>query len=172
MQPDRPLMWVPTVDVRVGDQLACLLSDAQAYPEITGWSDRLLQLSRYDLPDVVHRTFTVGWAPWWVDHSQCTSALNGEALIVNYPERFTLTRKCAMCSMMGRPTVFGRYDSSEVTLRVLCRGHIREVSTIQDREGRLRFQWRMGRGQFRNMRRHGCAWDMTPFHITPPAPQA
>lgn len=171
MEPNRPLIWVPTADVRVGDQLALLLSDAQAYPEITGWSDRLLKLSRHGLPDVVHRTFTVMWAPWWA-FDMLTDGLDGESLIVYDPNRVTLTRKCAMCSNMGRPTVFGRYDSSNVLYRVLCRYHVREVSTIRDREGNPRYQWRMGRGQYRHMWRYGYAPDMTPYDIETQYPQS
>ena len=59
------LEWIPTAEVREGDKIACLLSDAQAYLRVTGWSDRTLDLTRYDLPVYVHRTFTVAYAPWW-----------------------------------------------------------------------------------------------------------
>ena len=56
-----PRQWVPTRDVREGDQLAHKLSDTPwTYTPVTGWSDRVLKLSRYEgLSDVTHRTFTV-----------------------------------------------------------------------------------------------------------------
>jgi hypothetical protein len=64
----------------VGDRVACLLSDARAYPRVTGWSDRTLDLSAHGLGVHVQRTFTVGAAPWWAD-GMLTFALDGEVLI-------------------------------------------------------------------------------------------
>jgi hypothetical protein len=76
--------WIPTSEVRIGDRLAHKLSDtAWHYTTVTGWSDRELRLSRYGLPDVTHRTFTVSGAPWWVraDNFALVHSLDGEALI-------------------------------------------------------------------------------------------
>lgn len=73
------LEWIPTADVRTGDHIACLLSDASAYLEVTGWSDR--ELSRVP-GKPVHRTFTVRGAPWWADDAMRTFGLGRETLIV------------------------------------------------------------------------------------------
>ncbi|WP_037898470.1 hypothetical protein [Streptomyces sp. NRRL S-920] len=69
--------WIDTKDVQVGDKIACLLSDARAYPRVTGWTDRVLKLS-----DVTHRTFQVSGAPWWAE-DMTTFDLAGQALIVS-----------------------------------------------------------------------------------------
>ncbi|MET9366212.1 hypothetical protein ABZX93_35665 [Streptomyces sp. NPDC006632] len=69
--------WIDTKDVQVGDKIACLLSDARAYPRVTGWTDRVLKLS-----DVTHRTFQVSGAPWWAD-DMTTFDLAAQALIVS-----------------------------------------------------------------------------------------
>jgi hypothetical protein len=75
---------VPTLAVRLGDHVACWLSDASAYLPVTGWSDRLLKLSRFGLADVVHRTFTVRGAPWWAgtDMGMLTYDVAGTVFIV------------------------------------------------------------------------------------------
>jgi hypothetical protein len=79
----RHVDWVPTAEVRVGDRLACLLSDAHAFPAVTGWTDRVLDLAPHSLPSVTHRTFQVsGDTPWWVDESMCTNNLANQTLIV------------------------------------------------------------------------------------------
>ncbi|MEV6419077.1 hypothetical protein [Streptomyces sp. NPDC051662] len=79
------LVWVATAEVKVGDRLVCLLSDARAYPVITGWSDERLNLSRYEgLQDVIHRYFDLeSGAPWWCDDDQRRSDLAGKTLIVS-----------------------------------------------------------------------------------------
>ncbi|GHH31449.1 hypothetical protein [Streptomyces rubradiris] len=76
------LEWVPTQDVQVGDRIACLLSDAHAYPRVTGWTDRVLELSRHGLKDVTHRKFQVSEAPWWAE-DMTTFNLARQALIVS-----------------------------------------------------------------------------------------
>ena len=73
-----PSAWVPTGDVKVGDRIVCLLSDADAYPEVTGWSDH-----EYKTTYTTYRTFTVtGDVPWWVDDSFTSFDLARQALIV------------------------------------------------------------------------------------------
>ncbi|MGW3426307.1 hypothetical protein [Streptomyces phaeochromogenes] len=74
--------WIDTKDVQVGDKIACLLSDARAYPSVTGWTDRVLELSKQGLKDVTHRTFQVSGAPWWAE-DMTTFDLSGQALIVS-----------------------------------------------------------------------------------------
>jgi len=74
--------WIDTKDVQVGDRIACLLSDASAYPRVTGWTDRVLKLSKQGLEDVTHRTFQVSGAPWWAK-DMTTFDLSGQALIVS-----------------------------------------------------------------------------------------
>jgi len=69
----RMVEQVRTQDVRVGDRLCLWLSNASAYPSVTGWSDRTL--SPGTPYESVHRTFTVTGTPWWVDASDCTSAI-------------------------------------------------------------------------------------------------
>jgi hypothetical protein len=76
------VQWIPAADVKTGDVLPCYLSDATAYVTVTGWADKELQLSRYGLQDVTHRTFTVASAPWWVDEMDRTSDLAGETLVL------------------------------------------------------------------------------------------
>lgn len=80
---DNELEWVLTSEVKVGDKLACLLSDAEAYPVVTGWTDIVLNLSRYEgLKDVTHRTFSVPPTKWWVDHAMLTHDLASQTLIM------------------------------------------------------------------------------------------
>ena len=73
--------WIPTEEVRTGDRIACLLSDARAYPTVTGWSDKTIDLSAHGLGVHVHRTFTVRRAPWWAE-DMTTFNLDGKTLIV------------------------------------------------------------------------------------------
>jgi hypothetical protein len=71
--------WVPTAEVREGDQLAHKLSDTPwTYTTVTGWSDKYLPTS-----GITHRTFTVTGAPWWVraDNFELVSDLASETLI-------------------------------------------------------------------------------------------
>lgn len=56
---------IPVSDVKVGDKIACWLSDASAYPTVTGWTDKTIDLTRYDLGVTVHRHFKTSDAPWW-----------------------------------------------------------------------------------------------------------
>ncbi len=76
------LTWIPAADVRIGDSLACLLSDAYAYLPVTGWSDSECDLSRYGLGISTRRTFTVAGRPWWVETADLRHDLAGQALIV------------------------------------------------------------------------------------------
>jgi hypothetical protein len=57
--------WIPTDQVRVGDKISCLLSDASADLEVTGWEDKVIDLTRYDLGTSTYRHFKVKWEPWW-----------------------------------------------------------------------------------------------------------
>jgi len=101
-----PLEWVPAAEIRHGDRLACLLSDAEFYPQVTGWSDRELKLSRFGLADVTHRTFAVRSAPWWVDDAMRTVDLAGQALIVRRDAEVTSAGfRCPCC---GDDTVGGK----------------------------------------------------------------
>lgn len=75
------LEWIPTGDVRIGDRLACLLSDARSYPTVTGWSDKMLILSRYGLDDVTHRTFTVTGASWWTEDMLTFNLAEGTLIV-------------------------------------------------------------------------------------------
>lgn len=56
---------IPVSDVKAGDRIACWLSDASAYPAVTGWTDKTIDLTRHGLGLFVHRHFTVNDAPWW-----------------------------------------------------------------------------------------------------------
>lgn len=76
------LEWIPTADVRMGDRIACLLSDAQAYYSVTGWSDRTIDLTEHNLGVSVHRTFTTLPRVWWAGNDMVTFDLAREALIV------------------------------------------------------------------------------------------
>lgn len=76
------LEWVPTGDVREGDRIACLLSDAHAFLPVTGWADKTLDLTRHGLGVHVHRVFSVANAPWWAGDDMRTHDLAGQALIV------------------------------------------------------------------------------------------
>ncbi|MBM4574914.1 hypothetical protein GS896_25445 [Rhodococcus hoagii] len=70
--------WIDTNDVQVGDRIACLLSDAEAYPTVTGWAD-----GTYTQTDGSYRDFQVsGDRPWWVKDIDLRSDLNGKTLIV------------------------------------------------------------------------------------------
>ncbi|MFI0553453.1 hypothetical protein [Streptomyces scabiei] len=57
--------WIPTKDVKIGDKISCLLSDASADLEVTGWDDKVIDLTRYDLGTTTYRHFKVSWEPWW-----------------------------------------------------------------------------------------------------------
>ncbi|MCX5207476.1 hypothetical protein OG897_39500 [Streptomyces sp. NBC_00237] len=76
------IVWIDTKDVQVGDKIACLLSDARAYPRVTGWTDRVLELSKQGLKDFTQRTFQVSGAPWWAE-DMTTFDLSGQAPIVS-----------------------------------------------------------------------------------------
>lgn len=68
------IRYVMPEQVRPGDRLCVWLSDGSAYPTVTGFSDRLLRLSRYGLEDVTHRTWQVtGDVPWWVDDNDVSA---------------------------------------------------------------------------------------------------
>ena len=76
-------VWdIAVEDVRVGDVLCAWLSDASAYVTITGWTDRTIDLTRYDLGISVQRTFTVEGAPWWLDAGQRTATLGRRTFIL------------------------------------------------------------------------------------------
>jgi len=74
--------YVDTMDVRVGDQIVCMLSDATATVTVTGWTDRELDLRWPGHANPVHRTFTYTSAPWWVDKAMMTHGLAGRTHIV------------------------------------------------------------------------------------------
>lgn len=57
--------WILTKDVKVGDKISCLLSDASADLEVIGWEDKVIDLTRYDLGTSTYRHFKVSWEPWW-----------------------------------------------------------------------------------------------------------
>lgn len=77
------LEWVDVVEVRVGDRIACLLSDAEAYLVVTGWSDRELLVGTSLA--CTHRTFTVKSAPWWA-RDMLTADHASQELIVKRTE--------------------------------------------------------------------------------------
>ncbi len=81
MEPKYPTAWVETEDVQVGDQLVCLLADAQAYPTIEGWED-----GEYRTTERAYRDFQVsGDVPWWVSADPTgflRASRPGQALIV------------------------------------------------------------------------------------------
>ncbi|MEU2462110.1 hypothetical protein ABZ604_31575 [Streptomyces sp. NPDC012473] len=57
--------WIRTAHVRVGDRISCLLSDASADLEVTGWFDKVIDLTRHGLGTSTYRHFTVTAEPWW-----------------------------------------------------------------------------------------------------------
>jgi hypothetical protein len=71
---------IPTDEVQIGDRLCCWLSDASAYPEVTGWSNRELDLGYLGHP--IHREFTVTGAPWWCDKDMTRSSMSGRTYIL------------------------------------------------------------------------------------------
>lgn len=77
-----PLEWVLSADVRIGDKLAFLLSDAQAFCEVTGWDDGQYSAAVPGQPR--YRHFRVKSAPWWVETADLRHSLetDGKALIV------------------------------------------------------------------------------------------
>jgi hypothetical protein len=81
--------WVPVVQVHKGDRVVVLLADAGAAVEITGWTDRRLDLTRHGLPIAYQRTYTVKGAPWFVTERDLRHDVNGLVLIIpaNSPER-------------------------------------------------------------------------------------
>ncbi len=86
--PTGELEWVLTEDVKEGMRIQFALSNAVAYPVVTGWKDKVLQLSRFEgLKDVTHRVFELRDAPWWVDDAMRRHGLdNGDkALVVREP---------------------------------------------------------------------------------------
>ncbi|MFB8236121.1 hypothetical protein ACFC58_06175 [Kitasatospora purpeofusca] len=81
--PTGELEWVPAEDVKEGMRLACLLSNASAYPVVTGWTDKESTYS----PGTVHRYFELRGAPWWVEDSdrRCTPNTGDKVLVVREP---------------------------------------------------------------------------------------
>lgn len=71
----RTVVQVPTEDVRIGDRLCMWLSDASAYPTVTGWADETWG-SNSDR-EARFRVFTVRSEPWWADANDRTAALTG-----------------------------------------------------------------------------------------------
>ena len=85
MSEPRDRVWIPTGEVRAGDQLAHKLSDTPwTFTEVTGWTDKVLHLG-HSMADVTHRVFTVTDAPWWVGERDLTHDLAGRALIMARP---------------------------------------------------------------------------------------
>ncbi|MFJ1757580.1 hypothetical protein [Kitasatospora sp. NPDC088134] len=82
--PTGELEWIPAEDVKEGMRLALHLSDASAYPVVTGWTDQHLKHS----PGTVHRHFQVGAAPWWVDADmlRCGLGRREKVLVVREPD--------------------------------------------------------------------------------------
>lgn len=77
--------WIPTVQVRIGDRISCLLSGASADLEVTGWEDKVIDLTRYDLGTSTYRHFKVKSEPWWV-YDMTSFQLDGprgQALLVS-----------------------------------------------------------------------------------------
>ncbi|WP_030277157.1 hypothetical protein [Streptomyces sp. NRRL B-24484] len=81
--PTGELEWIPAEDVKEGMRLACRLSDASAYPTVTGWTDKHLTHS----PGTVHRHFEVSGAPWWVDDDMLRCGLGHRAKMLVVRER-------------------------------------------------------------------------------------
>jgi hypothetical protein len=77
---------IPTHEVQVGDRICVWLSDGVAYPTVTGWSDRELNLGYLGHP--VHREFTVtGDVPWWLSQPEDTrGSLDGRVFVRALPQ--------------------------------------------------------------------------------------
>ena len=74
-----PAEWIDVDDVRVGDRIVCLLSDADAYPTVAGWDDITGAAT-----GTVYRQFRVtGDRPWWVEDVDLSSTRPGKVLIVS-----------------------------------------------------------------------------------------
>ena len=71
---------IPTSEVQVGDRLCMWLADKSAYPTVTGWTDRELDLGYLGHP--VHRTFTLRDAPWWVSKADAASNLDNKIYVL------------------------------------------------------------------------------------------
>ncbi|MFB8026901.1 MULTISPECIES: hypothetical protein [unclassified Streptomyces] len=90
--------WIATAQVRMGDRISCLLSDASADLAVTGWQDKVIDLTRYDLGTSTYRHFTVKAAPWWA--ADMTSfrldGPHGQALVLarNYVHYGTSRTAC------------------------------------------------------------------------------
>jgi hypothetical protein len=67
--------WLLTVEVEVGNNIACLLPDAEAYLPVTGWADHRVDLPESSTGFAVERVFTVAGAPEWVAPSMLTFTL-------------------------------------------------------------------------------------------------
>lgn len=86
--------WIPTADVRVGDQLAHKLSDTPwTYTRVTGWSDKTFS------DGTVQRLFAVAGAPWWVDGADLWHSLDGKALVLHLgskpePRPVSICQRC------------------------------------------------------------------------------
>ncbi len=92
------LEWVRTTDVKVGDRIACLLSDASAFPVITGWSDKTLDLTRYELGVAIHRVFRAMPAPWWCDDAMTTGTVSDDQFgVTPIVKRAEAGSRCQTC---------------------------------------------------------------------------
>jgi hypothetical protein len=71
---------IPTSEVQVGDRLCMWLADASAYPTVTGWADRELDLGYLGHP--VHRMFTLRDTPHWARAMDSTSSLENKVYVL------------------------------------------------------------------------------------------
>lgn len=60
-------------DVRIGDSVVCMLSDAVARVPVTSITYRDLDLTRHGQGHSVHVVFGYSRAPWWVDQMDMTA---------------------------------------------------------------------------------------------------
>lgn len=74
---------VDATDVKIGDRIMVMLSDATAAVPVTSITEKVLDLTKYDLGKPVHLKF--GWDksanPWYVDERDMTANKDGKAFI-------------------------------------------------------------------------------------------
>lgn len=91
MKPSREVEWVNSEDVKVGDSIVFLLSDAEAYAEVIGWSDST-RAPHDGLGTSVRRDWNCAGVPWWAREMLFTyltfdgSVTASKTLIVKRPD--------------------------------------------------------------------------------------
>lgn len=77
-----PYVRVTATDVKVGDSVVLMLSDAVAAVKVTSITERVLDLTAHGLGKPVHIAFGYASGTWWVDQSMMTFAKGDDCVCI------------------------------------------------------------------------------------------